>query len=134
MAQAALVDKLIEAGKALVKALDAAQLSPANAMWFYRADTDDWVLVLAAVALDPVGPIESYKKVLKVLRDAQQMDPLLSALQSDDVVLKRTNHPIFQPLRGLIDPTATSLHSVRVRNSFLNGGPVDDVLVYRMAA
>jgi len=67
MVGTALTPQLIEEGAELLRALDAAGLTPDAAFWFYFSDINAWKLVLAEMRVGPAGPREVYKQVQRAL-------------------------------------------------------------------
>jgi len=130
VAQAALVESLIKAGDLFVQALDTAGQSPSAALWLYRADSDDWVLVLAREALDHAGPKAAYQSILDIF---SRFEPQFEPLKFDDIVILPTRDQTLAALRRLLRTPPLAHSQIRARGNVINGILIEDVLIYRLA-
>src|SRR5690349_20516225 len=62
-----LVDRRIDDGERLLRALDAEGLQVTSALWLYSSEWGEWRLVLASPLVDKQGPREVYKRVQQVI-------------------------------------------------------------------
>jgi hypothetical protein len=130
MAKTLLVEDLIRAGERFVLALDAKGLPPTVAFWMEKDDSPNWVLVLAAPALDALGPWGSYSKLLEVFKpDA----PAYAPLEFADVVVLPTSHPVVTGMRNLHHTSRQALSRTWFSGNVLNGFLLPDAMVYRAA-
>jgi hypothetical protein len=123
-----LTDKMIRAGKQLVKQLEATEIELVAAFWLYTAETNEWQLVLASPQVDIEGPIKVYTVISGILRN--------SSSKAIDLDLANVN------VRGLYDRTVRALAGVnqlydspglagkRLKRSNFNGIYVEDIYVY----
>lgn len=75
MATAALVDKDLDIGREIIKAL-AGHIPVTVAFWAYVPESSEWQLFIATPLVDSKGPKGAYQEVFDVLHDAK-MDPYL---------------------------------------------------------
>lgn len=77
MAEEILVEKKIEAGEELIRALQTNNFSISAASWV-QEDGGLWYLYLASKLVDEVGSFDAYKKLNALLRQVQipSIDPL----------------------------------------------------------
>jgi hypothetical protein len=104
MATAALVDKDLDIGREILRAL-AGRIEVTVAFWAYVPQSSEWQLFIATPLVDSKGPKAAYEEVLDTLHDAK-MDPYLPwrklFLRSPkDPVLKNLEKQ--RGLRGSID-------------------------------
>ena len=70
MGEKALVESLISDAVALITKLDETGISPTFAAWYYYDDADEWRLLIASPALDPLMQKQeavAYRKVIETL-------------------------------------------------------------------
>jgi hypothetical protein len=76
MATAALVDKDLDIGREILRALAKGRIEVTVAFWAYVPQSSEWQLFIATPLVDSKGPKAAYEAVLDTLHDAK-MDPYL---------------------------------------------------------
>jgi hypothetical protein len=131
MDQEVLVEQKEQEGRRLIEALDAANLGPSAAFWFYQPDVSQWRLMVTGPGLDAGAkdPTEPYRKIANVLNN---LVPTASALSISDLKVIGQRDPLLAVMGGIVR-TGKGLTSIRMQNNAVNGIHIADALVYRMA-
>ncbi len=121
-----LPDALIEAGEALIRALDDAGLGPDTAFWMWFRDVKGWRLVLSGGPLSGLGPKAAHRRVREIL-------PGTPAARSLDPELVGVAGPQAASVAAIRDGVTTGpgFHGIRVRNNTLGGVVIPAAYVYR---
>lgn len=128
MVKGALVDRLAGVGRKLVELLDEAKLNVTSALWLYRTESSDWILLLASPEVESLGPRAVYEKVQNVFASNRKaLEPLTLA----DVVVTGPNEPLLQLLRGAIQ-TGPGISEIRFTGNRINNTLIEDALIYRL--
>ena len=126
MANPILVGPEIDAGAALLKALDAAGLKVKVAMWAVLSEYEDWRIVLASPQLDRAGRQGPYG----LIRDA--LDKAGFALErKPDCVVVRMTDPFVRQLRRRFGK-AKSVEGMRLGGQLFGDRYIEDSYVYRI--
>ncbi|MEE9129039.1 MAG: hypothetical protein V3T84_03405 [Phycisphaerales bacterium] len=128
MAKGALVDSLVKAGRTLVERFDEAGLGPSAALWLYRSETDNWVLVLATDEAQEHGVRAAYAQIQPVFREYESD---LQPLKFDDITAVSPDEAIILAI-GKILHAGPELSAIRLTNNYVNSFLIDDALVYRL--
>jgi hypothetical protein len=105
MATAALVDKDLDIGREILRALAKGRIEVTVAFWAYVPESSEWQLFIATPLVDSKGPRAAYEEVLDTLHDAR-MD---SYLPWRRLFLRSPRDPVLKSLdkqkglRGSID-------------------------------
>jgi hypothetical protein len=105
MATAALVDKDLDIGREILRALAKGRIEVTVAFWAYVPQSSEWQLFIATPLVDSKGPKAAYEEVLGTLHDAK-MD---SYLPWRKLFLRSPKDPVLKSLdkqkglRGSID-------------------------------
>ena len=126
MAQASLVDAAVEAGARLIDKLSSTRFDPESALWLYRPDSDDWVLLLGSTAVRALGSREGYITLESLIR-TNAFQPL----KLDDLVLTDNDEPLLQLLRIAIK-TGPALNRIRFSRNRIGNAFIEDALIYRL--
>jgi hypothetical protein len=126
MANPILVGPEIDAGAALLKALDAAGLKVKVAMWAVLAEYEDWRIVLASPQLDRAGRQGPYG----LIRDALDKAGFAMERRPDCVVVRMTD-PFVRQLRRLFGK-AKSVEGMRLGGQLFGDRYIEDAYVYRI--
>jgi hypothetical protein len=121
LAQTALVETDIEAGRAFVELLDRIGIIVKGAFWLYAGDADRWRLVIATDKAK-AGSRELY---LEAIKAGARIDLTSVDFQSPDT-------PLFKAISEMIH--VEGLGQIRMSQNAFNGVYVQDALVYRTAA
>ena len=124
-----LTAEMIEAGKELVRNLDAKGAKITGALWLLEAEPRAWRLLLAFKDFDREGPKALYRKVRNALVRARSPGAQL-ALQ--DVAAVSDQHPLIR-LLSMVIRTTPSGEGVRFSRNTVNGQYIEDAYIYRMA-
>jgi len=122
-----LVEKDIEHGKKLLEALDDAQIEITAAFWFFRSDSDNWRLHLASPVVDESGPLETYDKILKILKKSKNINIAL-----DDITVISPHQEIIKLFCSTIKTKPNAVANIRFTNNAIQNVIIDDALIYRM--
>lgn len=128
MGKAALVDPDIEAGAALVEALDAAHIDVASAFWLFSSDGGGWSLYVASPLVDRLGSRSVYSKIRAVLEKSD-----LTSIRLADISAVSPKDRIGHLFQSAIRANKDQIGPLRVTGSLLNGTFIEDAIVYRAA-
>ena len=126
MENAILVGPDIEAGKQLVRALDASGLDVRAAFWLYLEEAEEWRLYIAMPHVKEQDPREAYSRVLKVLNENK-----ISSIRLSQV-------SVIDPTDGLVTVlslafnTGPGITDMNVVGNAVNGVYVRAAHIYRM--
>ena len=126
MAQASLVDEAIDAGARLIEGLAQTPFEPESALWLYRPESDDWVLLLGASAVGSRGALAGYSAV-----DALIRTNAFQPLKLVDAVVTDNDDPRLRLLRTAVQ-TGPSLGRMRFSRNRIGNTFVEDALIYRL--
>lgn len=129
MVEASLTPQLVEEGAALIQALDAADMSPDAAFWFYMPDIKAWKLVLAEIKVGSQGPREIYKQIQRVL---SSLSKEARALALEDIALAKPDAPVVSVLRKAVR-TGPGISGIRFSQNIIDGVLIEDAYIYRLA-
>ena len=121
MAETALVESDIEAGRDFVELLDRIAVPVVGAFWLYRPDAKRWRLVIVSNEARQ-GSKDLY---LRVIDAGAKIDLTNVEFQPPETAL-------FKALGGMV--RVDGLAEVRMQQSTFNGVYVEDALIYRLAA
>ncbi|MBC7702453.1 MAG: hypothetical protein H7274_00715 [Rhodoferax sp.] len=131
MDQEALVESKVDTAIDLVRRLDAAGLKPKFAAWYLYDDANEWRLLIASLALDPLLPKQeplAYRKVVDVLSQSGS-----ASLGVSDLKLLATTDKLTTSLRMLIGTGPDTITRADCQDNMLNGIFVKHVIVLRSA-
>jgi hypothetical protein len=128
MAEAALVEKDVEAGLELVRLLDARRFPVTGAAWIYFPDLEEWKLVIRT----PEAARDLNKAYLEL---AQAMDSKTGFRSQFDLARVKLVPPTDRMLAAMGSAIrAEGLNKIRFSRNVINGIFIDDALIYRLAA
>ncbi len=132
MAAAQLVATDIEAGLALVRALDACDFGVKAALWLYNGETEVWRFVIG-IDVDRKDLSGQYLRAATALAhwrgEHPEHSPLLDLAQVRFASMK---DPLITGLARLVQ--SPGLGNMRLSSNVVNGVYVEDALVHRIAA
>jgi hypothetical protein len=126
MGNATLVGPNLEAGRELIKALDASGLDVRAAFWFYREESEEWRMYIATPLVKEQGPREAYSRILNALRK--------NSIHSIDL----SNISVIDPTDGLATVLSLAIaNGPHINEISFNGDTVNGVYIraahiYRM--
>jgi len=133
MDKTTLVESDIEAGLTAVKALEAAGLPIAAAMWLRLHDSSKWQLYITSPDVETYGPTTVNRFIDRILLTIK------SPISLDEVtVANTTNHFVnkISPLSVLTSGNSNTLtiaeNRLRFGNSTFDGVEVDEGVVYKI--
>ncbi len=118
----------VEAGKQLVRALDASDLEVKAAFWFYREEAEKWRLYIATNLVKVLGPREVYSKVLQVLKENR-----ISALDLSDISVVDPSYSLVTMLNLAFRTEPKDIKDISVAADAVNGVYVRAAHIYRMS-
>lgn len=121
-----MVNKDIEDGKELIKALDKSDFELTGALWFYFSDAQDWLMLLVSPLVEKAGPSSCYRKVQSVIEHMPR-----------DFGLSLSRISVVSPTDSLIRLLRKAIHvegisRVRFKRNTINGVFIEDALIYRL--
>lgn len=128
MVKGALVDRLADVGRKLVELLDEANLNVTSALWLYRTEASDWILLLAFPEVERFGPRAFYEKIQRVFASNRKV---LEPLTLQDIVVMGPSEPLLQLLKGALQ-TGPGLSEIRFTGNRINNTLIEDALIYRL--
>jgi hypothetical protein len=90
-----LVDRDIQVGEQIVRALDKAGIAVVAAYWYFIPEFQDWRLMIASPEVDEKGPFDLYLRVNELL---SRLQPPIH-FRPDDIELIETRDPLVSELR-----------------------------------
>jgi hypothetical protein len=128
MAKTTLVERDLEAGAALVRALDEDGWNPSAALWFYLSDEELWRLIVALPDDDPMPrQQDAYRRIARVIESSQLSD----VLSIDDIGLARPDDQMLSLLRVAIS-TGPGISGIRFTHNTINNVLIEDAYIYRL--
>ena len=130
MAKGPLVERLTDAGRLLIELLDRTRLEIRSALWLYRSESEDWVLVVAVPDAVSKGPRAVYRKIERIFSLNRSA---LLPLKLADVVVMVPNDPLLTLLSRAIQ-TGPSISEIRFSQNRIGDTLIEDALIYRLQA
>jgi hypothetical protein len=130
MVKEQLTEEMVEAGAQLTQKLLDMGVPIDLAMWFFKADTNDWRLLYASPLVATEGSRVVYEKILQARK---AIGPAAERLAFSSIGLKQTNDRLVQLLQKSVS-TGPEVARVRLSRNAIEGQYIDDVLIYRSAA
>ncbi|TIW91770.1 MAG: hypothetical protein E5V59_19390 [Mesorhizobium sp.] len=134
MDKTALVESDIEAGLTAVKALEAAGLPIAAAMWLRLHDSSKWQLYIASPDVETHGPTTVNRfidRILLAINSPISLDEVTAANTTNHFINKASLLPIITGGRSNSFTVASNL--TRFGNSTFDGVEVDEGVIYKIA-
>lgn len=130
MDQAILVTEHIEAGRTLLRELDAAGVPVTAAYWFQSFDQTSWHLVISSPKLDEDATFTVHGIVNDIIRTKMVIPPLIGSLEPH---LMGEHSPIIVNLRAFA-PTgdATSIRERRITGESVGSSYIVGAYLYRV--
>ena len=119
-----LVDRDIEAGRALIEALDHQQIPVSTALWLYDDGGERYRLTIATAIYDS-GPLDAYGTVRRVL---DQLDPETRP-SLPDVNIVSPSDPIVQAIHKTVKADSR-IGGFRFNGNTIDGIYVEDAWIY----
>jgi hypothetical protein len=131
VAENTLVDRDIQSGEAIVRALDCAadpSMHPTAALWFLFQEEETWRLLLAlpAMSSDPAQSV--YARLLEIVSHA----PGVEHFSFESVGLMPPENSIIDLLAIAIQTPADAIAGIRFSNNTINGQLIPDAYIYRL--
>jgi hypothetical protein len=105
----------IELGRQVTDALELTNLPVEGSLWFQRADSEEWRLVLATPLVDTQGPQAAYSKFYRAIKRLN----LEHELPLWRVTVVSPKEPLIMSLRSALKPRGSStLRSFRINQFF----------------
>lgn len=119
-----MVDKYINDGKILIRALGSGDFPVDAAMWFYSEESDGWQLLIASPMVEERGPKEAYRRIQAILADL----PSLSISLRDISVLS-PNSSLINTIRSAIQGSRDTI----LKGTVIDGVLINDAYIYCVA-
>ena len=120
-----LVERDIDAGRALIEELDRQQIPVSAALWLYDDGDERYRLTIATSIYDS-GPLNAYGAVRRVL---DGLAPKTHVSLSDINVVS-PNEPIVKAIQKTVK-TGPGIGGVRFARNTINGIYIEDAWIYR---
>lgn len=127
MDKTALVERDLQEGKRLIKALDEARFPVDAALWRYLPESQEWRLVIASSIYDKKGPREAYTLVQEILGKL----PRTFGISLQNVSVISPQHDLIRRLHKAIS-TGSSTSDIRLTRSAIGGMFIEDAYIYRV--
>jgi hypothetical protein len=127
MDQTALVEIDLKKSATIVAALESHGIRVAAALWVKFPEYEDWRLVLAAKALDPINLSDAYLRVNRISREAG-----LTVWEAPTIFLMKTTDPFIRALRKTFRKAA-SVVGLRVGGQTWGDRYIEDAYAYKIA-
>lgn len=124
-----LSQEMIKAGESLVTKLDKLRFIVDAALWLYLPEEQVWRLVIASPEVGVIGPQKSYKQVQSALG---KLDEEQVKIPLKDITVVDTKDTLIN-LFGRAMKTGKGISGIRFSRSSINGVPIEDAYIYRMA-
>jgi hypothetical protein len=123
---------MIEAGKRLIRILDAQGHGPSGALWYRleKHETRAWMLGLAMREREEQGPRAAYGLIFDALRDMPDDEPQMSSM---DVTAFKLSDPIIQGLAEVVTTEPGAIEGHWRPSAAVGSTMLGDAYVYRMA-
>lgn len=122
-------DKMIRAGEALVRRLDARDVNLRSALWLYSPELEEWKLLLAVPAVADEGPRGVYQQIQHALSESGSE---VDGLSLSNIRVLKPDAPLISLLRKAIH-TGPGISGIRFTNNVINGIVIEDAYIYRVA-
>lgn len=123
-----LVEKDIEDGKILIRALDEAGFNVRAALWYYFGESEVWRLVIASPVYDKEGPKKAYHQVRSVIKKIEKQRQGFGIFLTNTTV-RSPEDELIKSIKSI--PTDLEMSGKRFRHSLIDRTYVDDVHIYR---
>jgi hypothetical protein len=121
-----LTNEMIQAGAKLIKRLEERGMKPNAALWLYSTDADRWRLHIAGPSIADKDPMDSYRKIQRVLHE---FSGDFGDLALDDISLAIPDVLTVDLLRSIVR-TRTGVRDIRLRDNAFNGKLIEDAYIY----
>jgi len=129
MDKTVLVEKNIQDGKELLKALDSAHFPVNGALWRFYSEMDKWKLIIISDYTDRSGPIDKYSKIQKIIKEIKE--PIEISL--DEIKITTSSERDIKLLKKMIKTNSDAIDDIRFANSTINGVFFEDLYIYRLS-
>ncbi len=123
------VDKDIQEGERVIKALDDAGFEVRSAFWFLFPEPNEWRLIIASPYVDKLGPRRAYFQLQRVIK-SKRVDPPVD-LTLRDFSLVSPKQELVRLLRTFIQ-TGRGIAHARLTQNIINGVLIEDAYLYRV--
>lgn len=127
MDKTALVSLDIERGREVLKALDAAKVKVAVALWAYLPEYEDWRLVVAGRRFDSPDLRDAYRRLNDSLATSG-----LTPNKAPSILILSTNDLFIRALRQVFGK-AKSVEGMRLGGQMIGDRFLEDAYVYRIS-
>lgn len=117
---------MIQAGEALLRGLDAADVPVPAAFWLRRSEDVGWRLVIASPAVDTLGQKAVYRQLADRVTELRRPD-----LSMSYVVAVSPADPTVALLRSAVR-TEPGISAIRFTGNVINGVFIPDAHIYRL--
>lgn len=131
MAEAAMVEGLIEDSIELIKKLDEGDYKPSKVIWYYYDDVDSWRLIISGGEFDKLLPKQE-PHAYKIIAEAVNAKKL-SSLSISEVKLMKGDDPLLGTLGFLVGTGPDNIIRANFSDTTLNGIFIKDMIIMRSA-
>lgn len=131
MAEAAMVEGLIEDSIELIKKLDEGNYKPSKVIWYYYDDVDSWRLIISGDKFDKLLPKQE-PHAYKIIAEAVNAKNL-SSLSISEVKLMKGDDPLLGTLGFLVGTGPDNIIRANFSDTTLNGIFIKDMIIMRSA-
>lgn len=109
--------------------LDAGKYKPSMVIWHFFVDENRWRLLLAGPSFDKLLPKEQFQGYMKISEALAKAN--VQSLSVSDIELTRTDYPIFNVARTLINTGPDGRLRAHFKDNWISGIYVKDMVVIR---
>jgi hypothetical protein len=123
---ATLVGPDVEAGKQLIRALDASGLDVRAAFWLYLEEAEQWRLYVASPFVTEQGPREVYSRVLQVLKESK-----ISSIDLSEISVVDPKYKLVSVLSSAYN-TGPGISEIKFVGNAVDGVYIRAAVIYRV--
>lgn len=127
MVTTTLVERDIENGRQVIRALDKAGITVRSALWLHDRESGDWRFLLAMPLVDKDGPLSTYKRIREILAEQSIDIPVWS------IGVMGSTEAFPRTLKLFIKTTPKAIDNIRFSGVVIGNKVVDDAYIYRSA-
>ena len=126
MDNATLVGPDVEAGKQLIRALDASGLDVRAAFWLFLEEAEEWRLYVASPLVTELGPREVYSRILQVLKDSK-----ISSIDLSEISVVDPKYRLVSVLSSAYS-TGPGITEIKFVGNAVDGVYIRAAVIYRV--
>jgi hypothetical protein len=122
--------EMIDAGAALIRRLDHANLLVSAAFWLYLPESNAWRLMIASPEVRSQGPRKIYQRIQPIIA---KMETEGTNIGLNDISVVENNDPLIEVLRKAVKTSSNGISGIRFSKNTIDGHFIEDAYIYRLA-